>query len=150
LIDLKAKRYPQAEASLRQLVQKSPDDADLRRDYGISLLGQAKYPEAQAELFRAVKLKPDDGETHGQLALAASNNKDYNLALAALNARTKYLPDTPGTFFLRATVLDHLGDKEQAAENYKQFLAVANGKYPDQEWQARHRLIAIDPEQKKR
>ncbi len=149
-MDLKAKKYPAAEERLRRLVQQSPEDADLRRDYGTSLLGQAKYAEAQAEFLHAVKLKPNDGETHGQLALAASNNKDYNLALTALNARSKYLPDTPGTFFLRATVLDHLGDKKQATDNYKQFLAVANGKYPDQEWQARHRLIAIDPEQKKR
>jgi hypothetical protein len=32
-----------------------------------------------------------------------------------------------------------------AAQNYHRFLEVANGEYPDQEWQARHRLIAIEP-----
>jgi hypothetical protein len=32
-----------------------------------------------------------------------------------------------------------------AAENYKLFLAAAGGKYPDQEFQARHRLKAIQP-----
>jgi hypothetical protein len=32
---------------------------------------------------------------------------------------------------------------------YKQFLAVADGKHPDQEWQARHRLIALDPSLRK-
>ena len=30
-------------------------------------------------------------------------------------------------------------------ENYRQFLATDDGKMPDQEWQARHRLMAIDP-----
>jgi hypothetical protein len=32
-----------------------------------------------------------------------------------------------------------------AAENYKLFLAAAEGKFPDQEFQARHRLKAILP-----
>jgi hypothetical protein len=30
-------------------------------------------------------------------------------------------------------------------EYYQKFLAVDDGKFPDQEWQARHRLIALDP-----
>jgi hypothetical protein len=46
---------------------------------------------------------------------------------------------------LRATAYDHLRDFKQAAANYHRFLDVANGQYPDQEWQARHRLIAIEP-----
>jgi protein-tyrosine phosphatase len=40
---------------------------------------------------------------------------------------------------------DHLRDYKQAAENYHKFLEAARGAYPDQEWQARHRLIAIEP-----
>ena len=32
-----------------------------------------------------------------------------------------------------------------AAENYHRFLETAAGNYPDQEWQARHRLITIEP-----
>jgi hypothetical protein len=33
-----------------------------------------------------------------------------------------------------------------AAANYKLFLGVAGGKFPDQEFQARHRLKAILPD----
>jgi len=29
--------------------------------------------------------------------------------------------------------------------NYRLFLQGADGKYPDQEWQAKHRLIALEP-----
>ena len=43
------------------------------------------------------------------------------------------------------TAYDHLRDPKQAARYYHQFLDVADGKYPDQEWQAKHRLIAIEP-----
>jgi hypothetical protein len=33
----------------------------------------------------------------------------------------------------------------QAVEYYQRFLAADAGKLPDQEWQARHRLMALDP-----
>ena len=40
------------------------------------------------------------------------------------------------------------GDYKQAAVDYHLFLDSAGGKYPDQEWQARHRLIAIEPKKR--
>jgi hypothetical protein len=55
------------------------------------------------------------------------------------------LPEIPATYFLRATSYDYLKVTAKAVENYKQFLATDGGKTPNQEWQARHRLIAIDP-----
>jgi len=47
--------------------------------------------------------------------------------------------------FLRATAYDSLRLYKPAATNYKLFLAAAAGKFPDQEFQARHRLKAIEP-----
>jgi hypothetical protein len=38
-----------------------------------------------------------------------------------------------------------LKNVKQASVNYHLFLNAANGKYPDQEWQAKHRLIALEP-----
>ena len=34
----------------------------------------------------------------------------------------------------------------EAEENYKAFLAASKGEFPDDEWKARHRLMAIEPE----
>ena len=48
------------------------------------------------------------------------------------------------SYFLRATAYDHLRDKKRAMQNYHDFLNAANGKFPDQEWQARQRLKAIE------
>jgi hypothetical protein len=62
-----------------------------------------------------------------------------------LEARAKFLPEAPGTYFLRATAYDSLRDYPHAAENYHQFLETAKGRFPDEEWKARHRLIAIEP-----
>jgi hypothetical protein len=49
------------------------------------------------------------------------------------------------TYFLRASAYDHLRDFKNASVNFHLFLKVAGGKYPDQEWQAAHRLLAIEP-----
>lgn len=135
----------QAEAEYRVLVNAHPNDAGLHRDLGQTLVLEKKFPEAQQEFLNTVKLKPDFGEAYGDLAFAASENKEFALAIKALDARAKLLPEIPGTYFLRASAYDHLKDFKQAAANYHLFLNVANGNYPDQEWQAKHRLIAIEP-----
>ena len=98
-------------------------------------------------MIATLKIKPDLGPAYGDLATAASENKNYELAIKALDARAKFLPEIPVGYFLRATAYDHLRDFKNAAVNYHLFLDSAKGQYPDQEWQARHRLIAIEPEE---
>ena len=144
-LDLLSKKYSEAEPRYRQLLKAQPKDADLHHSLGKSLLDQRKFPEAQAEFVAAVNLKPDFGEAYWDLAVAADQNKDFALAIKALDARAKYLPELPFGYFLRATAYDHLRDHKNAAIQYHKFLDVGGGKFPDQEWQAKHRLIAIEP-----
>ncbi len=148
------KKNDQAEAAYRALLVAKPNDADLHHALGKSLLEQKKFPDAEKEFIAAVSLKPDFGEAYANLAFAASENKDYPLAIKALDSRVKYAPEIAKTYFLRATAYDNMwrasghgnsNDRKQAAVNYHLFLKAANGKYPDQEWQATHRLIAIEP-----
>ena len=139
------KQYAQAMTPLQAAITKAPQDAELHHWLGVAYLNQHQPAEAQNQLLTAVKLKPDYGQAYGDLALAASANKNYVLTLQALEARTKFLPEVPATYFLRATAYDSLKDYPHASENYRQFLAVANGRFPDEEWKAKHRLIAIEP-----
>jgi tetratricopeptide (TPR) repeat protein len=134
-----------AEASYRGLVAAHPNDADLHRGLGQAFLRQKKFPDAQREFLAAVKLKADFGEAYGDLAFAAGENQDYALVIRALDARVKLLPETSITYFLRASASDHLHDFKAAAANYRLFLNTAKGQYPDYEWKAKHRLIAIEP-----
>ncbi|MBZ5506871.1 MAG: tetratricopeptide repeat protein [Acidobacteriia bacterium] len=143
---LEAKQYPAAATLLQALVGQAPEDAQLHLDYGTALMHQLKYPEAQAELLKAVQLKPGLADAYFDLGYAAQQNKNYELAIRALDARAKLQPETPATYFLRATAYDSLRMYKPAAENYKLFLAAAAGKFPDQEFQARHRLKAILPD----
>jgi len=144
-LDLAADHYQEAAQRYQALVAKRPGDAELHFALGSALLHAHDFLAAQQVLLETVRLKPDLGDAYGDLALAASENKQYELAIRALDTRAKFLPETPGTYFLRATSYDNLKAFKQAAANYRQFLEVAQGKFPDQEWQARHRLLAIDP-----
>ena len=143
---LETKQYPAAADLLRPLITQSPNDAQLHLDYGTALMHQLKYPEAQAVLLKAVQLDPNLVPAYSDLAYAAEQNKNYELTIRVLDARAKLQPETPGTLFLRATAYDNLRMYKPAAENYKLFLKAAGGKYPDQEFQARHRLKAILPD----
>jgi len=121
----------------------------LHRGLGKALLLQKKFPEAQEEFLAAVRLKRDWPDVYVDLAFAANENKNYELTIRALNGRTMLNAELPAIcFFLRASAYDHLRDYKQASLDYHHFLEVANGKYPDQEWQATHRLIAIEPKKR--
>jgi Flp pilus assembly protein TadD len=138
-------KLPDAENTYRDLVKSSPNDAELHHSLGEILLKQHNFSEAEQEFRTAVRLKPDFGAAYGSLAIAADENKNYPLAIKALEVRDKLLPPTTVGYFMRATAYDHLHDFKQASVYYHLFLDAAKGQYPDQEWQARHRLIAIEP-----
>jgi len=143
-----AGKLEQAQALYQSLLLARGNDADLHAGLGHVFLKQRKFPEAEKEFLAVVKLKPDFGAAYGDLAVAAEENKNYELAIRAADARAKFLPEIPMSFFMRASAYDHLRDYKNAATNYHRFLEVAGGKFPDQEWQARHRLIAIEPKKK--
>src|SRR6202049_3392848 len=138
-----------AENTYRILVTIQPKDPELHRGLGQALLRQKKFPEAQEEFLTALRLKRDSPDVYVDLAFAANENKNYELTIRALNGRTLLNAELPAIcFFLRASAYDHLRDYKQAAVDYHHFLDVANGKYPDQEWQATRRLIAIGPKKR--
>jgi Flp pilus assembly protein TadD len=138
-----------AETAYRALAAAQPNDAELHRELGKALLLQKKFAEAEQEFLIAVRLKRDWPDVYVDLAFAASENKNYELAIRALNGRSLLKEEMPAIcFFLRASAYDHLRDFQQAAIDYHHFLEAANGKYPDQEWQARHRLITIEPKKR--
>ena len=142
---VKAGKNAEAEQEFRTAVQGMPQNADAYAALGSVLMYEKKYPEAQQAIMHAIRLNPHLGEAYGNLAIVAAANKNYVLTLQALDERAKYLPEIPVTDFLRATTYDNLKDIPKAVEYYQRFLAEDGGKFPDQEWQARHRLIAIDP-----
>lgn len=146
-----AKQYDKAAAEYAPLVQREPNNADLHFAYGTVLMNQHNWPAAEGELMAAARIAPSP-EVLGNLAVVASENKNYQLVLQALDARAKLQPENAGTYFLRATACDNLHQAtqkpdllKQAIANYKSFLEASAGRNPDNEWKARHRLLALEP-----
>jgi Flp pilus assembly protein TadD len=126
-----------------QLLKASPNDPGLLAARGDNLVRQQRYAEAIPILQKALSLKPDNGNAWSSLAFAASESHQPQLVLDSLSARSKYLEETPATYFLWATAYDNLHHTKEAADYYRRFLAAADGKFPDQEWQAKHRLVTL-------
>ena len=138
-----------AETAYSTLLTAHANDPELHRSLGQALLREKKFPEAQQEFLIALRLKRDWPDIYVDLAFAANENKNYELTVRALNGRAILNTEMPALcFFLRASAYDHLRDYKLAAVDYHHFLDVAGGKYPDQEWQATHRLIAIEPKKR--
>ncbi len=139
-----------AEKLYTELLTKTPNDPVLLDALGSAQVKQGHDAEAEATLVKAVALRAefhDDaawGEAAGHLAFAASKNKDPKTCLQALAARATVLPNSPTSLFLQATALDTLHQNKEAAKAYRAFLALAGGKFPDQEFEAQHRLVALD------
>jgi tetratricopeptide (TPR) repeat protein len=128
---------------LADAVRAAPENAALLTSYGQSLIYTQQFSAAIPILERATTADPKDEEAWGGLAFADSQLHRDREVLAALAAREKFAADTPETLFLWATSYDNLHQIKQAAEFYDRFLAAARGKYPNEEWQAKHRLVAL-------
>jgi Tfp pilus assembly protein PilF len=136
------------------LLKQTPTDPTLLDDYGSNLIHLARFAEAEAVLKRALAdpkafPTPEDlAAAYSDLAFSASENHDPTMTLQALDQRATVTPNTAGSVFLAATAHDKLHQYKQASELYKQFLVMtkvmANDRFADQEWEAKHRLIALE------
>jgi Tfp pilus assembly protein PilF len=143
-------QYDSAAPLYAKLVASSPNDLSLLDDYADTLIRLKRFAEAEDLLKRATanpsafSSKDDLGNAASHLAFAASANNDPTTTLQALTLRATVLPNSASSLFLEATAHDKLHQFKQATDLYKQFLSVANGNFPDEEWEARHRLIALE------
>ena len=143
-------QFDQADPLYATLISTSAQDPTLLDDSADTLIHLRRFAEAETLLKRAIAqpeafpTKEDLGSAASNLAFAASQNNDPATTLQAIEIRDKVLPQSPSSLFLAATAHDKLHQVKQARDLYKQFLAVADGKFPDEEWEARHRLITLE------
>jgi predicted Zn-dependent protease len=121
-----------------------PGDPELLIAHGQNLIRQMKFAEAFQTFTKATNLAPANADGWSGLAFSASKTGHPSIAINALTMRSKYLPDNPSTYFLWATSYDMLHDRNSAITFYKHFLEAAAGKFPDQEFQARQRLLLLE------
>jgi tetratricopeptide (TPR) repeat protein len=143
-----ARQYDKAATEYKQLVVHDARDAQAHYALGSVLLQLHRFADAQNEFMAAVNINPKDADALRMLAFSASENKQYVLCIQAVDAAAKLAGESPATYYLRATAYDYLHDWKTAAENYRAFLDTPGPKSSDDIWKVRHRLIAIDPDNK--
>jgi tetratricopeptide (TPR) repeat protein len=126
------------------LLAKDPDDVSLLVSHGQNLVRQQQYSQALAAFDKAAKLDSANADAWSGIAFSASKLHQPSLAIHALTMRSKFLPDVPATYFLWATSYDTLNDRVAAITYYHHFLDSSGGKFPDQEWQAKQRLLVLE------
>jgi tetratricopeptide (TPR) repeat protein len=143
-------QYDKALPLLTALAAASPNDPTLLDDEADALIRLHRSADAIPILQRAIadpKAFPTPqayGVAASHLAFAASAANDPAMTLHALELRDTVLAQTPSSIFLAATAHDKLHQVKQASDLYKQFLAAAKGQFPDEEWEAKHRLSALE------
>ena len=142
--DFQAGKLEEADALYQQLLAKNPTNPDLLDAHGQILVRQKQFQEAVGVFRKAVAARADDIDAWSGIAFADSELHAYQDELTALSMRSKYAPESAASLFLWATAYDNLHQSKAAADYYHRFLAAAQGKFPDQEWQAKHRLVALE------
>ena len=126
------------------LLAASPHDADLLIGHGQNLIRLMHFAEAYQVFTQATQQAPANPDGWSGLAFAASKTNRPSEAIHALTVRAQFLPDSASTYFLWATSYDAMHNRASAVSYYHHFLDTAQGKFPDQEWQARQRLLVLE------
>ena len=122
----------------------TPSDAALLIGHGNNLIHLQRPLDALRVFQKAADLDPASGEAWNGVAFAAFQTHQPAITIHALTMRSKFLPENATIDFLWATAYDTLHSKKEAAAYYHRFLDSADGKFPDQEWQARQRLALLE------
>jgi tetratricopeptide (TPR) repeat protein len=93
-----------------------------------------------------VKQDPQNADALNDLANAFFLHEDYAAALGAMDLLAKLEPPKPGSWFIRAICYDKLSQKAAAIEAYQKFLDQDNGQHDTEDFQARHRILALQNE----
>ena len=143
---LQNKQPEQAAPLVDQLLAAEPNDFDLQMLAGRLTRDRRDFRNAANRFLAAAKLKPDSDEAWSELAGACIMAELYPQALMALDQVKRLNAEKPGHFFFRAIVLDKLQQPKPALENYQKFLALSQGKSPDEEFKARQRVRVLEKE----
>lgn len=152
LIYFRKKDYDHAVPVLTKAIALAPTDPDLPAQLGHVYLEKKDYPNAVNELVVAIKMNPGSNDVLGDLVTAEYLNKNYAATLHVLDilAQRETLP--LGSWFIRATCYDKLGQPAPALEAYQKFLQLNKDENSDMYFEAtaRARTLTRELQNKKR
>ncbi|MGA7915267.1 MAG: tetratricopeptide repeat protein [Candidatus Acidiferrales bacterium] len=152
LIYFRQKDYDKAVPALTKAIALAPKDPDLPAQLGHVYLEKKDYPNAVNELVVAINMNPGSNDVLGDLVAAEYLSKNYVAALKGLDllAQRETLP--LGSWFIRATCYDKLGQPAPARDAYQKFLQLNKDENSDMYFEAtaRARTLTRELQNKKR
>lgn len=137
----------EANTLFQELLKADAGNGELASEWGDSLIRQKRNAEAEDVLQKALTSQFATREMRAQaaseLAFAASANHHPDAVVRAIAIRNEILPMDATSAFLLATAHDTVHHTREAAGYYRQFLELANDKFPDEELQAKQRLQTL-------
>lgn len=143
---LRTNQEDKAAPLLKEALTGTPNDWELQMTVGRIYRDRKQFMEAARYFLDAAKLKPAQPDAWSELAGVLTMAQQYPQALGALDKLRELHAEKPGHFYLRAIILDKLRQLKPALASYQQFLETSNGQNPDQEFQARGRVKALQHE----
>jgi tetratricopeptide (TPR) repeat protein len=135
---------------LGQSVAAEPANYDLRMMYARALRDKRQFEPAANQFYAAAKLRPAEPKPWTELGGMLYMAGDLPQALTAFEQAAAKGESGAGNWFLRAIILDKLRQIRPAKDAYDHFLAMSEGKNPNQEFQARQRVRILQREIDKR
>jgi len=147
---VRANQLAKAEPIAAMLVSLEPRDKETRLFYGKILRDEHKLPQAAMQFSILLESHPEVAETWTEYGNVLMAMEEYPQALDALDHVRALGAENAGHVFYRAVAYDHLKKRPEAIESYHRFLAMSQGKLPNQEFQARQRARTLEAELKRR
>ncbi|MGA7918768.1 MAG: tetratricopeptide repeat protein [Candidatus Acidiferrales bacterium] len=152
VIYFRKKQYDNLIPVLNKEIALAPKDPDLPAQLGHAYLEKKDYSNAVNELIVAIKMNPTSIDVLSDLVTAEYLDKNYVAALHGLDILSQHQTLPPGSWFVRATCYDKLGQIKPALEAYKKFLELNKDETSDMYFEAaaRARTLTRELENKKK
>jgi Flp pilus assembly protein TadD len=145
-IYFRKKQYDNAVPVLVKAIALAPQDPDLAAELGHALLEKKDYPNAVNALVVAMKMNPQSIDVLKDLVTAEYLNKNYPATLHGLDVLAQKETPPVGSWFVRATCYDKLGQVQPALDAYKKFLELNKDENSDMYFEASARVRTLSRE----
>jgi Flp pilus assembly protein TadD len=146
LIYFRKKQYDNAVPVLLKAIALAPQDPDLAAQLGHVYLEKKDYPNAVNTLVVAIKMNPQSIDVLKDLVTAEYLNKNYPATLHGLDVLAQRETPPLGSWFVRATCYDKLGQAKPALDAYKKFLEMNKDENSDMYFEASARVRTLTRE----
>ena len=150
LIYYRLKKYDLSAAALQKLEAAAPNDTDIHARLGHVLLDKKDYPGAVKELVLAFRADPKQNDVLHDLLIAEYQGGNYAATLALLDEVGKRETLGTASIYIRASCYDKLGQKQEAIDTYRKFLALNGDKPNDEYFVSAERVRVLERELKEK